>query len=278
MSEPTVLIRPSAVALAASLLALAACQREEAVAPAPAPAPPPPVVVIGPSPVLDRNGLLQAVDQAASDYAAGRAAADKTFAGRRFLIRQAFGCGLPVDSSDPGIEEGTAGLVKGGRTSDLELTLTPADWTPALPSDNGSAAWEAAEGFWLPWPWLRADGCPRPVTQPIGVDRAPTETAPAAQQSVGLAAVFDTDGSRLGRRKGRAYQFILRGEGQQAPVPDAGGYRLVLEGRMAAFTDGHAIRCRATQPEQRPVCVAAVRLERVAFEDSGGQTLVEWRS
>ncbi|OYX36596.1 MAG: hypothetical protein B7Y99_00540, partial [Caulobacterales bacterium 32-69-10] len=68
MLEPTVSPRPSVVALAASLVFLAACQREEA-APAPPPAPAvsaPPVVAIGPAPVLDRTGLLQAMDVAAS--------------------------------------------------------------------------------------------------------------------------------------------------------------------------------------------------------------------
>ena len=74
MLEPTVSPRPSVVALAASLVFLAACQREEA-APAPPPAPAvsaPPVVAIGPAPVLDRAGLLQAMDVAASAYAAGK--------------------------------------------------------------------------------------------------------------------------------------------------------------------------------------------------------------
>ena len=33
-----------------------------------------------------------------------------------------------------------------------------------------------------------------------------------------------------------------------AAIPD-GGYRLVLEGRMAAFADGRAVRCRAAGPD-----------------------------
>jgi hypothetical protein len=95
---------------------------------------------------------------------------------------------------------------------------------------------------------------------------------------MGLAAVFEADGSRLGRRNGRAYSFGVRGENDQPAAVPPGGYRLVLEGRMAAFSDGRAIRCRAASPDQRPVCIGAVRLDRVAFEDAQGAVLSEWRA
>src|SRR3989344_8959777 len=98
MLDPTVSPRPSVVALAASLVFLAACQREEA-APAPPPVPAvsaPPVVAIGPAPVLDRTGLLQAMDVAASAYAAGKDPGGATLVGRPFVIRQAFGCAGPA--------------------------------------------------------------------------------------------------------------------------------------------------------------------------------------
>ncbi|RZJ86838.1 MAG: hypothetical protein EON88_23965, partial [Brevundimonas sp.] len=73
MFEPTVSPRPSVVAIAASLLVLGACQREEAApAPIPAPAAPTPVVTVAPSPTLDRASLLEAMDLAASAFAAGR--------------------------------------------------------------------------------------------------------------------------------------------------------------------------------------------------------------
>ena len=52
----------------------------------------------------------------------------------------------------------------------------------------------------------------------------------------------------------------------------------MLEGRLGAFPDGRTIRCHAEGPDQRPVCVAAVQLDRVAFEDgASGATLSEWR-
>lgn len=275
MLDPTVLIRPSALALTASVLLLAACQRQEP--PTKTPVEPPPVIVVAPPPVLDRAGLLQAMDLAASAYAEGRTLSDETLTGRRFLVRQAMGCGRPVDPTVSGVETGMARVAVGEDGAAPRLTLTPADWTPALPSAEGTKAWEAAEGFWLTWPWLRADGCPRPTASPPGVGSPSVDPAPVSPQSVGLAAVFEAEGSRLGRRKGRPYEFILRGGEQGAPVLDARGYRLVLEGRMTAFGDGRAIHCRASGPEQRPVCIATVRLERVAFETGIGQLLTEWR-
>ena len=58
----------------------------------------------------------------------------------------------------------------------------------------------------------------------------------------------------------------------------AKGYRLVLEGRFAAFPDGRSIHCRAETPDQRPLCIAAAQLDRVAFEDADtGSVISEWR-
>ena len=119
-------------------------------------------------------------------------------------------------------------------------------------------------------PWLRADGCP-------SAQNPPPVGSPVSPQTVGLVAVFTEDDSRMGRRNGRAYEFTVRGEGERPPVAPPGGYRMVLEGRMAAFADGLAIRCRADGPDQRPVCIGAVRLDRVAFEDAQGAVLSEWR-
>jgi hypothetical protein len=69
----------------------------------------------------------------------------------------------------------------------------------------------------------------------------------------------------------------VRGEGDQPPAAPVQGYRLVLEGRMAAFADGRAIRCRSDMRDQRPVCIGAFQLDRVAFEDTDGKMLSEWR-
>ena len=94
---------------------------------------------------------------------------------------------------------------------------------------------------------------------------------------MGLASVFEADGSRLGRRNGRAYEHTVRGVDDQPAVAPVQGYRLVLEGRLAAFPEGRSIRCRGSGPDQRPVCIAAVQIDRVAFEDAAGALLSEWR-
>ncbi|TFW11869.1 hypothetical protein EGY25_07335 [Brevundimonas intermedia] len=273
MLEPTVSPCPSVVALAASLLLVSACQREEA-APAPAPAPvaaPTPVVTVAPSPTLDRASLLQAMDLAASAFAAGREVGGASLAGRRFVVRQAFGCGGPAPSPvQANANEGLPALTWGEGRQSLKLSLAPGDWSQSALIADDAETWEAAEGFWLARPWLRAEGCPAAQGDPLAQGQA-------WPQTMGLAAVFKEGGSRTGRRNGRAYEFTVRGEGDQPPVAPSQGYRLVLEGRMAAFADGRAIRCRAASPDQRPVCIGAVQLDRVAFEDADGKMLSEWR-
>lgn len=263
----------SAVALAACLV-VTACERRapEPAAPAAPKAPAPVSLPVAPPPPLGRAELLQAIDAAASAYAAGKAPEGEGLAGRRFTVRQAFGCS---GASPPAPADLAAdGLARWSWSRDrraLEIRLTPSDWTGTALMAGGDGTWEAAEGFWLTWPWLRADGCPKATVDPLAGPRA------ASPQSMGLAAVFERGGSRLGRRNGRAYAFTVRGEGDKLPPLPIGGYRLVLEGRFVAFADGRAVRCRADGIDQRPVCVAAAQLDRVAFEAADGEVLSEWR-
>ena len=262
--------RSSIVALAASLLALAGCQRE----PQPAPAPDkksetPPVVTVAPAPVLDRAGLLEAMDIAASAFAAGREVGGASLAGRRFVVRQAFGCGVPNDAAEAAADgQATVYWAKDGQS--LKFSLAPADWLRSGLIGNDDSSLEAAEGFWLERPWLRTEACP-------AIAPGASPSSQASPQTSGLAAVFKPNGARTGRRNGRAYEFTLRGEDGQPPAPSAQGYRLVLEGRMTTFADGRAIHCRTAAPDQRPVCIGAAQFDRVAFEDADGQMLSEWR-
>lgn len=261
--------RYSIIALAGSLLALAACQREPQPAPAPAEkSETPPVVTVAPAPILDRASLLQAMDVAASAFAAGQEVAGASLAGRRFVVRQAFGCGGPAVNGPS--QAGLATVTWSEDRESAKLTLTPGDWSQSALIAGDAETWEAAEGFWLARPWLRVDGCPV-------VQGPASPEAPSAAQTVGLAAVFKEGGSRTVRRNGRAYEATLRAEGDQPLIPSAQGYRLVLEGRMTAFANGRAIRCRAVDADQRPVCIGAVQLDRVALEDAEGKTLSEWR-
>lgn len=280
MLEPTVTPRPSVVALAASIalsgLLLAGCERD-AKTPAVAVAPetsPPPVVTLAPAAPLNRAGLLAAMDAAASSYASGEGGGDASLVGRRFLVRQAFGC-APSPTDDPQAT-GQEGIARVTRTADgrsLKLSLTPGDWAgSSLISDSQAAGWEVVEGIWLTRPWMRTEGC-----SAVPVSGATGDLAPLLQpQTMGLASVFEADGSRVGRRNGRAFEYTLRGEEDEPVIAPPQGFRLVLEGRLEAFPDGRAIRCHGLARDARPLCIAAIQVDRVSFEDAAGTTLSDW--
>lgn len=275
MLKPDASVRPAILAGAALCLALASCEREAE--PSAAPTPPPVEVappVAPPSPVLDRQGLLEGIARAASDHAAGvRADGVDPLVGRRFAVRLAFGCG--------GLPAGRDGLAQWAPTESgdgIRLSLTPEDWKDAPPvAGPGEEHWEAVEGFWISRPWMQGDACP---AISAAKSAAAPETAAASPQTAGLAAVFETGGSRLSRRNGRAYAFTVRPPaGQAEAVVPEGGWQVVLEGRIVGFPDGRAVRCRSAGPDQRPVCVAAVKLDRVAFAAADGTTVLsEWRT
>lgn len=261
------------LAAAVGLAALAGCERKPAPAAPAAPALPPASNL--PPPSVQRADLLGAIDAARAAYAAGEADPSATLAGRRFSVRQAFGCAGPAAAAPPG----QARWAWDRAHKAIEISLTPADWTtaPVLAGPNGAGGgWEAVEGFWLTWPWLRGDACPAPPMLPVTpAGETPPPAPPAAAPHAGLAAVFAAGGSRIGRRDGRAYAFTLRGE-PTAEIP-LGGYRLLIEGRLTAFPDGRVIRCRAASADAEPVCIAAAEVDRVAVEDAGGKLLREWR-
>jgi hypothetical protein len=261
--------------LALASLLLVQCERKPEPAPTPAPpmavpAPPAKLIVVPPPPTLGRADILEALAQASAAYAAGEAPPADALAGRAFAVRLPFGCGGPGAAS-----EGLAQWAWGPQQKTIKLNLTPADWakSPLIATPEGEAPWEAAEGFWIARPWMTAETCPAAFGS-----AAPAGEAEASPQTAGLVAVFDSEGSRFGRRNGRAYSFTVRPSGE-APLtlPDR-GYRVLLEGRIGAFPDGRAIRCHAEGPDQRPVCVAAVQLDRVAFEDGASAAILsEWR-
>ncbi|WP_269714761.1 hypothetical protein [Caulobacter sp. NIBR2454] len=277
MLKPIATLCLPMVVLAASAFALSACERQqEAMAPEPQS---PPVAAVSPTPpqppqpVVDRAALLEAMSVAASAYAAGQEPAGEGLAGRRFVVRQVFGCGGPAPpraADAPGDGVGRWSWSQDRKA--VQIDLAPADWSGSALIEGGDQSWEAAEGFWLLRPWQLSGGCPAVTADPLA-----SEPARPSPQSAGIAAVFDESSSRLGRRNGRAYTTALRGE-DGAPPATTGGYRLVLEGRFTAFASGRAVRCRAASPDQRPVCIAAARVDRVAFEDASGAVLSEWRA
>jgi hypothetical protein len=252
----------SALALAVAL-ASAACTREtpaEATAPAPAPT----TVPLAPPPPLGRADLLAAVAQAASAAAAGAPAPEAAtgLAGRRFSLRLPFGCAGPQSDAWAGFE------YDAGRET-LRLSARPETWTdqPWVRTLVATDGTEAIEGFWIRRPWMLMEGCPAV---------APLADAAQGDETLGLVQVFDADGSRLARRSGRAYQATEKMSAE--PRPGQGGFRLALEGRVAATELRGPIRCLAASADQRPVCLVMVEIDRVAFEDASGRRIAEWTS
>ena len=268
-----------AIAVASLALLLTGCEQNgsepSAGVPSEAPVPPAPRSLAAPVPVLARGDLVSAAGRAASSYAGEeKPEGADPLVGRTFSIKIAFGCSGPTPGSpDTSEAPGLASWSWGREGKTIELKMAPGSWAgSALIVGNADAPdWEAVEGFWIPHPWLLSESCPTVRGDPLQ-----TTSAEIAPQTLGLAAIFESGGSRIGRRKGRAYTFTLRPDGDTPLQAPARGYRLLLEGRVASFPDGRAIRCRAAGPDQRPVCVIATKLDRVAFAEPDGSILSEW--
>jgi hypothetical protein len=278
-----VLVFRSVVLVGAAFL-LVQCDRERKADPAPiAPETVPsvdiPVRPLAPPPPLKRADLITALAQAASVYAAGATVSGTDpLVGRTFSLKLPFGCGGPAATGQE--SGGVAQWQWSDDQTSIRLSMVPENWIAspltagAVVVESGASpenAWEAVEGFWIERPWLAIEGCP-------AASLSTTITAPPTAQSVGLVAVYPEGGSRLGRRNGRAYQHTLRAEGDTPLTPPTGGFALRLEGRVVGFPNDRAGRCVAFNPDQRPTCVVAVQLDRVAFETAAtGETLAEWR-
>ena len=278
-----------ASAMLAALL-LTGCERETP-PPEGAPAPVQNSVPVAPT-ALGRAEIVAALALAASAHAAGADPGDATtIAGRTFSIRLPFGCFGP--EGEPGSRglsgEGLAGWRWNEDRSGQVLSLTPADWTTSemLTAPGAEPDWERVDGYWIARPWLAQETCPAAAAsqaRPQGEDEREAEDAAApparpapAPFTAGLAAIRTEGASRLGRRDGEPYRFVVRGEGETPLTAPEGGYRVLLEGRIGAFPDGHPVRCTSEGPNNQPVCIAAIVLDRVAFETADGQQLSEWR-
>lgn len=294
-----------------NILILSACDRDPAPPPVTEPSEPPPTVQ---TTTLSRAEIVAALSLAASAHAVGAPPGDAaTIAGRTFSIRLPFGCfGAAEAGNARALEVAGDGLASWTWSADRTtqtLSLTPVDWTRStLLLDAGATPnWDFVEGYWIARPWLEGDACPsRPPASPAvapaadvagggaqdaaeDADAAETDAAQAGDASptavasppppftAGLASIRAEDASRVGRRQGEPYSFTVRAAADAPLAAPADGYRVVLQGRISTFPDGHAVRCSSQNPNRRPVCVAAVVLDSVAFETAEGQRLSEWR-
>jgi hypothetical protein len=286
---------PPALVLAA-LVGLSACQiadREgepenvgEATLPQ-VPLPPPP---------MDRAGLLAAVAQAASATAAGidDSAEQRALAGSRFEFRIRFGCRGPA----PDLSEAIFGWAFDQQTRTLRVRVTPtvSSDEPIVSRFAGEDV-EAAEGFWIPRPWLLGPVCPaaaavrpdRPEREagpdsptpeeklslePVD-DEQESQAPPPARPRVGIVQFFTEADPRTRRRGMRPYETVktLRAD---EPLSSQ-GFNLVLAGRLRALPGQRAIACVSRGADQPPDCIISARIDRVRIErPDTKEILAEW--
>ncbi len=237
-------------------------------------------------PVLSRADLILLGGEFASSSAAGEPlAAPGSLGGRAFLIRLPFGCEGPTMPSNTV----QASYAFDARTKTYRLTARPQVWTgsPLIGEAAGQEKVEAVEGFWIPRPWILSEGCPASVGSPApspdvatpAGDKAvaPAPDVSATTRTLGLAQIFSADASRVRRRAGRPYEFVLKAAGDR-PTPTRRPFWIVIEGRVAAFGDGQAFHCISEAMDQRPVCLLAVEIDKVSFVDpADNEVLAEWR-
>jgi hypothetical protein len=237
----------------------------------PAPPPAPSLATAAPPPVLTRQDLIEKAAETASVFASqGRLPPDAdSYAGRRFSVRIAFGCGGVLAGNGTG--QATSSFDAAKQT--VTLTARPGDWTslPVVQTPGDATGIEAVEGFWLPRPWSLAEGCPPDIAYPVPA----TPTAPTAQ-TLGLAEFFADDTSRAGRHADHPYEFTRKIAADDTAVLGH-GYWLVLEGRITGDAHGGALHCWMESPSHQPLCIYSVEFDHVAFVDGvSGDVLANW--
>jgi len=221
---------------------------------------------------VSRGDLLTAFARAADATAAGLALPDanKPLVGRTFSLKLPFGCSGEAKAERP---EWASWTFDRNRQA-LRLTATPERWTDAdwVKTIAEGMAYEIVEGFWINRPWTSSENCPAGNSASFADLPVSNE-----RQAVGIAQFFAPDAPRTFQRGGRPYSHTIR-------VSDPGEiegrtYQLAVNGRVKAFPDGQPIRCVQDSADRRPVCLIAVELARVSFEDArDGSTLIEWRN
>lgn len=239
-----------------------------------------------PQPPMDRAALLHAVAEARSAAAAGAddLQAQRALDGQQFELRIRFGCGGPTDA-----DASALGWTFDRARRVLRIRATPTISTAdALVERLKPADAEAAEGFWLPRPWMLHGACPAAKTagpsqearSSLSATGKPTSSklveSPASEK-VGIIQFFTESDPRTLRRDRRSYEATRTLE-EGAPA-SGDGFDLVLEGRLRSTAGGRVVLCHAAGPDRPPDCLVSARVDRVRFERPGtGETIAEWGS
>lgn len=222
-------------------------------------------------PPLDRRQLLAAIGASADAFASGSPLSGDVVAlvGRPFQIKLPFGC----NGSSDNLESNWAAWSYDSRTRALKL-MARIEITKALPVLGQLVQvdrYDAVEGFWIRRPWTSQEVCPDSARSSSSLS-AVTQPEP---HSVGLVQLFGKDDPRTLRRGLRPYAATVKLD--EGAHPGTQGYQLSISGRIGAFSDRQPIHCIAADAEARPVCLVAVDLTRVAFDDpESGVSLSEW--
>ena len=251
-----------------------------------------PVVAL-PDPPLDRADLLAAIASAASAKATGTddGAAQRQLDGRQFEVRIRFGCSGPA----PDLADQPLGWAFDAERRRLRVQARPTI-TADEPLLKGLTAvdFEAAEGFWIPRPWLLSASCP--VAAAVKPETAGSNTGSQAQKKnretkgasgiadslprgprVGIAQFFSSMDTRTGRRGDRPYEAV-KVLGDSRPLGSQ-GFNLVLAGRLRAKTGLGVIGCVAPGPDSPPSCVVSADFDKVWIERPDTKEIVaQWTS
>jgi hypothetical protein len=236
-----------------------------------------------PEAAMDRAALLSAIAQAASAATLGQddSVVQRALEGKPFELRIRFGCSGPakdLDGSDFGWTYDAEKRV-------LRVRAMPTIAGKGPPLDSlVSGDFEAAEGFWLPSPWVLQAQCPAapPQSQQDGkADEATTTDEPAPAPSfprIGIAQFFTDTDSRTARRDGRAYEATTTLSADDSSAGER-GFDLILSGRLRSTPRGPVIRCVAAVPNGPPDCIVGAKFDRVWIEQPQTRSLIaEWRS
>lgn len=273
--------RNGLLAMAGLALAIVGCSEEapgeqkaepEAVATKQIPESVPVQSTEGPSlTALGRDDLIAAFARASDATAAGKPLPDanRQLVGRTFNLQLPIGCNGEAGKERPV----WAGWTFDSKGRALKVFAVPERWTDAdwVKAIAGNLPHEAVEGFWIERPWTSSEGCPADIAS--STDLAPSNE----RQTMGIAQFFAPDSPRTFQRGSRPYSHTIR---VREPAEIEGrAFRLALSGRVTGFPDGQSIRCVQDSPDRRPVCLIAVELARVSFEDPrDGSVLAEWRN
>lgn len=227
---------------------------------------------VTPLTALGRGDLIAAFARASDATAAGQPLPDanRQLIGRTFILKLPFGC-----NGEAGKERSVwAGWTFDPKRRALKVSAAPERWTDAdwVKSIAGNMPHEAIEGFWIERPWTSGEDCP-------AANVASDTDLPASneRQTVGIAQFFAPDSPRTFQRGSRAYVHTIRV--REPTEVEARTYRFAVSGRVTGYPDGQPIHCVQDSPDRRPVCLMAVELARVSFEDPrDGSVLVEWRN